>query len=73
MPKVSVYLPDELYRQARERGLPLSSLTQKAVEDALRRAGLQEWIDRERIRPPRATVAVNTSALLEHVRDNFGA
>ena len=31
VPKVSVYLPDELYREAKTRQLPLSSLVQEAV------------------------------------------
>lgn len=30
MPKISVYLPDDLYREVRERNLPLSALTQDA-------------------------------------------
>ncbi|MBB6374592.1 post-segregation antitoxin (ccd killing protein) [Pseudonocardia eucalypti] len=36
MPEVEVYLPDELYREALEAGLPLSALAQEAVERALR-------------------------------------
>lgn len=35
MPKVSVYLPDELYRRAKEKDLPISTLTQEAIERAL--------------------------------------
>ncbi len=44
VPKVSVYLPDELYREARMRQLPLSSLVQEAVERALRNSNRQEWV-----------------------------
>jgi len=51
VPKVSVYLPDELYREARMRQLPLSSLVQDAVERALRNSDRQEWILRLRSRP----------------------
>ena len=52
MPKVSVYLPDELYREARMRQLPLSSLVQEAVERALRNSDRQEWVVRVRSPPP---------------------
>jgi post-segregation antitoxin (ccd killing protein) len=72
VPKVSVYLPDELYRKARERDLPLSALAQQAIEQALRRASLDEWIAHERSRPRRTTHAIDTSRLMEEVRDEFG-
>lgn len=72
MPKVSVYLSDDLYRQARERELPISALAQEAIEQALRRASLDDWIDHERSRPPRATQVIDTSRLVEQVRDEFG-
>lgn len=72
MPKVSVYLPDELYRKARERDLPLSALAQEAIEQALRRASLDEWIARERSRPRRMTHVIDTSTLMAQVRDDFG-
>ncbi len=72
MPKVSVYLPDELYRKARERDLPLSALTQEAIEQALRRASLDDWIAHERSRPRRTTAAIDTSRLMAEVRDELG-
>ena len=73
MPKVSIYLPDELYRKARERDLPLSALAQEAIEQALRRDELDEWVAHERSRPRRATQAIDTSRLMEEVTDEFGA
>jgi post-segregation antitoxin (ccd killing protein) len=73
MPKVSVYLPDELYRRARERGLKLSALTQAALEEALRADANGPWIDAQRHRPPRVTSDFDTAALLGEVRDEFGA
>lgn len=45
MPKVSIYLPDGLYRKAQARQLPLSALAQQAVENALRESDRQEWFD----------------------------
>lgn len=72
MPKVSVYLPDELYRQARECDLPLSALAQDAIERALRRASLDEWIARERSRPRRTAHDVETFRLMAEVREDLG-
>jgi len=72
MPKVSVYLSDDLYRQARDRELPISALAQEAIEQALRRASLDDWIAHERSRPPRTTQVIDTARLMDEVRDEFG-
>jgi post-segregation antitoxin (ccd killing protein) len=72
MPKVSVYLPDELYREARERRLSISALTQQALEAALRHKRTEQWVERVRARPPRVSERVDTAALLGRVRDEFG-
>lgn len=72
MPKVNIYLPDELYSRARERSLPLSALAQRAVEQALAQSELQAWISRRQGRSRRA-VEVDSAALLREVRDEFGA
>lgn len=45
MPRMQVYLPDELYRAVKERGLPASELLQEAVEAELRRQRLNEQAD----------------------------
>ena len=37
MPKINVYLPDELAEAVRESGLPVSPICQRALEQALRR------------------------------------
>jgi post-segregation antitoxin (ccd killing protein) len=42
MPRLQVYLPDDLYRAVKERGLPASELLQGAVRVELRR---QELLD----------------------------
>ncbi len=39
---MQVYLPDELYRAVKERGLPASELLQEAIEAELRRQQLNE-------------------------------
>jgi post-segregation antitoxin (ccd killing protein) len=46
MPRLQVYLPDELYRAVKERRLPASELLQGAVRDELRRQELLEEADR---------------------------
>lgn len=45
MPRMQVYLPDELYRAVKDRGLPASELLQGAVRDELRRRRLLEATD----------------------------
>lgn len=37
MPRVSIWLPEELHRQAKELGLPISELAQRAIRDELLR------------------------------------
>lgn len=73
MPKVSVYLPDELYRRARERGLSISHVTQEALHQALHASTNDDWIDRVRLRAPRTDRELDVPALLDDVRDEFGA
>ncbi len=46
MPRLQVYLPDELYRVVKERQLPASELLQGAVRTELRRRALLEETDR---------------------------
>lgn len=72
MPKVSVYLPDDLYRAARDRGLSVSSLAQQAVQAALGAAETDLWIASVRARPARVNQVVDTAELISEVRDDFG-
>jgi hypothetical protein len=46
MPRMQVYLPDDLYRLVKARGLPASELLQKAVRAELRRLELLTETDR---------------------------
>ncbi|MCK6210803.1 type II toxin-antitoxin system CcdA family antitoxin [Georgenia sp. EYE_87] len=73
MPKVSIYLPDELYRRARERGISLSAVAQEAVERALGASDVADWLARERARPPRARRHVDVASLKDEVHGEFGA
>lgn len=66
------YLPDDLYRRAREPRLPLSALTREAVESALRATDRQEWVARLRSRPRRVSGPVDAARVLADVREDFG-
>lgn len=46
MPRMQVYLPDDLYELVKARGLPASELLQKAVRAELRRLDLLAETDR---------------------------
>lgn len=46
MPRVQVYLPDELYDEVKQRGISPSELLQQAVRAEVRRAEIQEATDR---------------------------
>lgn len=46
MPRMQVYLPDELYKAVKERHLPASELLQDAVRAELRRQELLAEADR---------------------------
>ena len=46
MPRMQVYLPDDLYRAIKERELPASELLQAAVRAELRREELLQETDR---------------------------
>lgn len=71
MPKVNIYLPDDLYLRAKKQALPLSALAQRAIESALAQNDLQAWIRKLQDRP-RRVVEVDSAALLREVRDEFG-
>lgn len=73
MPKVSVYLPDDLYRAARDRQLSISALTQRAIEQELGVSTTNRWVDRVRSRAPRAVGEFDTAQVLDEVRSEFGA
>lgn len=71
MPKVSVYLPDELYRRARELRLPVSALTQAAIQREIERDPNADWIERVRDRPARSGAELEASELMAAVREDF--
>jgi len=72
IPKVSIYLPDELYARAKARDLPLSALAQGAIEAALSRDANATWIERMRSRPRGITTVLDTRAAMDEVKDEWG-
>lgn len=73
MPKVSVYLSDELYRRAKEHSLPISTIAQEAIEMALRSKATDRWVAAMRARPPWAARDIDTAAVMERVKDEWGS
>ena len=69
---MTVYLPDELYRQAREEQLPISALAQSAIEKALHEGSTRRWAEEVRHRPPLVKRRVDIEALMDDVRDELG-
>ncbi|GAA1505105.1 type II toxin-antitoxin system CcdA family antitoxin [Nocardioides humi] len=73
MPKVNIYVPDALYDEIRRTDLPISSIAQQAFRDALSARANADWIAAARTRPTRTTRRIDTAALMDDVRDEFGA
>jgi post-segregation antitoxin (ccd killing protein) len=73
MPRMQVYLPDDLYDQVKARGLPASELLQKAVRAELRRQDLLTETDRyvadlvAEAGPPTAAERTRAAALARHL------
>jgi post-segregation antitoxin (ccd killing protein) len=72
MPKVSIYLPDPLYDAVRKHDIAVSAVTQQALEAEVRRQANAEWVQRVKAREPRVDRRIDTSALLDDVREEFG-
>jgi hypothetical protein len=74
MPRLQVYLPDDLYRAVKERHLPASELLQGAVRSELRRLELLEETDRylselvDEVGEPSAASVARAERLAERVR-----
>lgn len=74
MPRMQVYLPDDLYRSIKERDLPASELLQEAVRAELHRQELLEEADRyiaeliEDVGEPSAAAVARAEALSRRIR-----
>jgi post-segregation antitoxin (ccd killing protein) len=75
MPRMQVYLPDELYRAVKERELPASELLQEAIAAELRRQQLNEEADRYvdelvgEVGEPSAKERARAAAIARRIRD----
>jgi post-segregation antitoxin (ccd killing protein) len=75
MPRMQVYLPDDLYRAVKDRRLPASELLQEAVEAELRRQILNERVDEyvaelvEEVGEPSVRERARADAIARRIRD----
>jgi hypothetical protein len=74
MPRMQVYLPDDLYRAVKDRGLPASDLLRKAVQGELRRQMILEetarYVDElvAEVGPPDEAAVAKAEATAQQVR-----
>ena len=79
MPRMQVYLPDELYKAVKERRLPASELLQEAVEAELRRQRLNEEAESyvaelvAEVGEPSARERARAAAIARRIRDRAAA
>lgn len=79
MPRMQVYLPDELYKAVKERGLPASELLQEAVEAELRRQRLNDEAQSHvaeliaEVGEPSARERARAGAIARRIRDRATA
>jgi len=71
MARVNVYLPDDVAQKAREAKLNISSLTQEAVLQALRRGEWNDWIKEVSSRPPVDVTHEQIMQALAEARDEL--
>jgi post-segregation antitoxin (ccd killing protein) len=79
MPRLQVYLPDELYRVVKDRQPPASELLQGAVRAELRRLDVLEETDRylselvDEVGEPSAASLARAERLAQRVRGTSAA
>jgi post-segregation antitoxin (ccd killing protein) len=72
MARLNVYVPDELAAAAREAGINVSALTQRALTEALSRNATDAWL--AELRPGKSSATHDdVLAALDTARDEFGA
>ena len=75
MPRLQVYLPDDLYEQLKAKNLPASELLQTAVRAELERRNALEASDRyiaelaEEVGDPSARQTARADAITRKIRD----
>ncbi len=77
MPRMQVYLPDELYAAVKDRELPASELLQEAVRAELRRQALLEETDRyladliDEVGTPSAAAVAKATQLAQRINNEL--
>ncbi len=71
MPRLSVYVADELYEAVRSHGIAVSAVAQAALQAEVSRRANDRWVERARRQPVRES-PIDTSGLMGQVRDEFG-
>ncbi len=71
MPKLSVYVPEDLYDEVRRHGIAVSAVAQSALEAAVAQQANRAWAERARLRPM-STVTVDVSKFVGEARGEFG-
>ncbi len=71
MARVNVYLPDDLAARAKEADLNVSSLTQKAIEQALAARSTNAWLQCVRQLPPSGVTHEQVIEALDAAREEY--
>lgn len=72
MPRLSVYVADDLYEAVRSHGIAVSAVAQAALQAEVARRANDAWVERARDRPVRER-PIDTLGATRDVRDEFGA
>ncbi len=72
MPRLSVYVADELYEAVRSHGIAVSAVAQAALQAEVARRANDAWVGRARDNPVRER-PIDTLRAIGDVRDEFGA
>lgn len=76
MPRIQVYLPDDLYAAVKERRMPASELLQQAVRAELRRRDLESAADAyldelaAEVGPPTSRERAQAAAIADELAQN---
>ena len=71
MARLNVHVPDELAKRARQNGLNVSALTQRAITAELERYAVDAWLDALPV-TGQGTSHENALQALDAARDEFG-
>ncbi len=73
MPRVNIYLPDDLAAEAKEAGLNVSQVAQDALRKQLKTKKTAEWVARVQKLPPTGVTHEEVMDALSAVREEMGS